>query len=757
MIDTELIFNELEKGENLLETANIFLEEVKKSQYKKIWYKDALVVINRVKDLENNDLKDYNVKGEKEKIISNFTDLIFKIEEYQEKEKAKEVKENANTSENSNEISQAKNASDFKTLHQAIEYFAQEKDKLNHKTSKEEIEELEKVRSEIVKELFGDYQQTITSITILQNKFIINLFETIMTSEQLSSSTSEDIAEVRSNKEDYKYYDRSVIVSALTLSVLSHKKFDPKKVNLLIDFLTDFEPEVYERALVAVVLSSIIHQNRLQRHQLVPRLQALQKIEQVQIGIYMIDAILRHQLYQEAFFPNELAEDDFLKENPYNWFCPFYEENQVIKEMFAETEQDIEEELFLALIYNIPFINALKYSICNQIKHNKAEFKVEEKVADTEKKLSSHIDEFTTGLNPFYNIIAELYLYYKFYPKERVKQIFDKKITLAQSKLKNIILSKVQALQLSADLHFEKEEYESCIYKLRELLNIEPNQISALQQIGECHELREEYSKALTYYYEIEKLKPNNFNNKLCIGKCLNQNKQYKKSNEYLLEANELKNNQIEVLNSIGNNYGSLKNYSKSIEYFDIVLSLDKDNQLALRGLSRVYDTLNNVNEAITYTEHLYKITPNDPEVLVILGRQKIDLGYTKEGIELGFKAFDLEQKNPLVLLGHGIILFQSEDFEKAKVILKKVFRVKNSKEWHAKTYGNLGHIALFEGNTDEAMEYYQKCVLGFEDIEEFKESFDRDLKYALKQGISEEKYNQIKEDMVAYWIDNKD
>lgn len=646
--------------------------------------------------------------------------------------------------------------SDIDTVSQAIDMYLKGMDKLDHRSSFEELEKTEQLRYKLFEKLFSSHKDKIKSTPILQDKFIYNLFENIFSSEKLSPLIINDINDVRTDKESYKHYDRSIIVSALTLSVLSWKVFDPNKIGLLIDFLTDYEKGVWERSLTGIILSSIMHQNRLQRYHLTTRLVELQKNEKTQIGIYIIDTILRNQLYKNVMFPKDFEKEEFLSDTPFNWFYPFYEDNTILKEMFRETEQDIEEDDFLEYIHNVPFVSAFKYTLCNGIKNNQltiSKKNFDEKSAEDLEKMYSL--SMASNLEPFYNIIAEFYLYYKSYPKERVKEIFEHKITLAQTKLKNIILSKVQELKLSADLLFEKKEFNSCILKLKELLNIEPNQLSALIQICECYEEKEEFTDALAYHYEIEKLKPANFVNQYRIGLCLNKTKQYKKSNEYLEKANYIDPDKIIILDLFGNNYLKLKEYRKSIEYHEKVVLIDDKYENSLFDLNLCYSYLKEPENAIKFSKKLYEINPESANYVNNLAQDYAELGEFEKASELASKAFMLKSDACDIAFGYGRILFLIQDFKKAEIMLNKCYHMKNSKEFHGIIWGNLGHIKLFNNENEAAMKLYKKCVLEFDDINEFSEKFDTDLKYAVMNGISKINYEKIKQNLIGYWQEN--
>lgn len=661
------------------------------------------------------------------------------------------------TSSGGNSIKNYIGGSDIKTLHQALDLFIQQKDKLDHKTTMNEFEELEKIRTDIFDKVFGEYSDKISSIPVLKNKSVISLFERIFTSEKFSTPFVDEINKIRKDSDNYQFYDRSIIVSALTLSVLSWNTFDQRKIDILIDFLTDFEDEVWQRALTGIILSILIHQNRLQRFpKLIKRLQSLQELENIQIGIYFIDNILRNQLFKFVVFPSELKKDDFLNETPYNWFFPFYKDNKILSDAIDKTEQDLEVDKFLEFIYNVPLVGAFKYLLCNALKENR--IKLIERSDDEVDKDSVRIQRLKMAyyLDPFYNIIAELFLYYKHYPKERIKKLFDSKITLAQTKLKNIILSKTQALKLAADLHFEQKEFNLCIQKLKELLNIEPNQLSALLQISECYENKEEFSEALTYRFQIEKFKKDDFSNLYIIGYCLNRKNQFKKSNEYLFRANEIECKDIAVLNLIGNNYFELKKYAQSIEFNKKVLELDDKNNLALREIRNCYSKLNKSYDALKYSTQLYELDSEDPTNIINLALDYSEVNDFPQAITLAERAYILESNDPNMVFNYGRTLFITGDFTKAKIILNKVLYLNKATEFIGVTYGNLGHIYLFENDLDKSMEYYHKCVLEFEDVKEFEEKFDTDLQYALQQNIPEDQYQKIKLELVIYWQENK-
>jgi tetratricopeptide (TPR) repeat protein len=683
-----------------------------------------------------------------------------KIEELEEK--IKEIDLEIENKKNSG-IPNLKESSDIKTLHQALDLFIQSNNKLDHKTSQEEFEELEKIGSELFEKIFLRHKEKINAIPVLKDKSIISLFERILASEKLPKSIIDEINSIRRDKTNYKFYDRSVIVSSITLSILSWKVFDPSKIDILIDFLTDFESKVWERALTGGILSLIVHQNRLKRYpNLIKRLQTLQELEKVQIGVYIIDRILRNQLFKNVFFPKEFEKDEFLNETPYNWFFPFYKENKILVDTIDNVKQDIELDRLVDFLIAVPFVSAVKYNLCIALRNNRIQIEYRETEKGKLEKHQKHLSIVNNSLNlayyyePYYNYIAEFYLYYKFFPKERILKLFNSKITLAQTKLKNIILNKIQTLKLVADLHFENKEFNACISKLKELLNIEPNQLSALQQIAQCFKEKSDFASALNYYLQFEKYMPNNSSNLFEIGLCLNRTKQFKKSNEYLYQAKEINQEDERIISLIGDNYYELNEYDKSIEYNKKVIDLDKNNTGAIGQISDCYTMLHKPEEALKYSLRLYEIDSEEPLYIMAVANDYRDLERYDEALELAEKAFLIDSNNPHIVFSYGRILFESDNFTKAKIILQKVLGLKKANKRDRRlTHGNLGHIYFFGNNLAKSQDNYEKCVLLFDDIKDFEEKFNADIKHAIRHNISKEEYENKKLELISFWQEN--
>ena len=110
--------------------------------------------------------------------------------------------------------------------------------------------------SEIEKSIFSDPKYN--------SIFIEDLFKRIVMKECLNTIEIVDIREVKDSRL-FKWYERYQIVSALTVSICKFRKFDGKKIELLLSILLDKEEKVWRNALVGLIIGTINHDNRLSR------------------------------------------------------------------------------------------------------------------------------------------------------------------------------------------------------------------------------------------------------------------------------------------------------------------------------------------------------------------------------------------------------------------------------------------------------------------------------------------------------------
>jgi hypothetical protein len=160
------------------------------------------------------------------------------------------------------------------------------------------------------------------------------IFNRIFFSRDLSEIEIKELLSLPSNIE-YKWYEKNIIVSALSLSLI--QRFDIVKIELLLNFINAFEKGVFERALVGLAIGLYRREHKLLLYpKIVERLNKLQEIDDIQSGLQTIASALNRETYKGcynrwgAFF----SSTDFqVFRKIEQWFVPFYPNNPILQNM----------------------------------------------------------------------------------------------------------------------------------------------------------------------------------------------------------------------------------------------------------------------------------------------------------------------------------------------------------------------------------------------------------------------------------------
>ena len=637
------------------------------------------------------------------------------------------------------------------TIEAAVKLFSQEAAHLNYNSSKEDYENIETLKRKLYSELIGKLDDKIKNIPALRDKRVQDLFLRIYASEKLDEITIAEIQELRDDKTNYKWFERKVIISAVALSLISFKKFDQKKSNLLLDFITDFEPIVWENALSGLILSLLYHQNKWEKFDdLKKRLASLKHIDEVQNGLNFIETILRLELFKSNNFDKKLFTFPFF-DTPFNCFLPFFDKNLVLENALQNNMSDIDPEEFVHYINTLPFLDSQKYFLCLNLEKGNL---IKHKLTGEEQKYFLEPLRISYYLHPFQNILTEYYNFFNFYPKSKIEDVFSKHLSITSTKLKNLVLNKRNELVLSADALISEGNLRGGIGKLQELLNFEPNNEESLWQISLCYfNLKiPEYRNALKNLLLLEK-NATSANVKLLtkIAECYRKLDDYENALRYLHIAQNIDSKNRDLLIQFVYYYEDKDEYEKVVDVCALGRKIYPTDVVFSVGIAIAYKNLKKYRLAKEYFLESIKICPKEDlqKTYNVLCLVCCDLEEFDEALKYGHMSLTLGSKHYDTLFSLGRTYFIGKiDISLARKYLERAVAIKPS----GIVYGNLGHLELCEGNDTKALEYYQKCVLLFESINEFEDKFNTDLPFVCKYGVSEEKYFGIKDWLTDYW-----
>ncbi|MFN0204184.1 MAG: hypothetical protein ACKVTZ_21880, partial [Bacteroidia bacterium] len=423
---------------------------------------------------------------------------------------------------------------------------SQDLQKINFNSSKKEILTALEERKRFNEENEISFNEKI-DLPNFKKGFIHFLFEDIYAAETLKDVHINDIHKVRGNNEKFEWHHQVVVISALTLSLIHSPKFDVKKVNILIDFLAVEEENVWKRALVGLVLALNYNTNRwFYEKELKNKLTALQNEQKIQKACRVIDFILTYQLHHSVNVPKGIFTQPFFTETPMHCFLPFYPENEILKENIQAADADFEGENFSNYVNYLPLADSYKYLLCLGIKDKTTQ---KGKMREDEANAFWQSMYLANEFSPYLNIVADYYNFYANYPENPHKDVFEKKLCINQTSLKEIILSKVTRCIVEAEQAMNKEKnIKGAILSLEQALKIERENIAALRMIVKCYETERKWKEAINYRLRIENIRSDDYENISRIGQCYANLEDYKTAFVYFERAKSMEPDDVDNL-----------------------------------------------------------------------------------------------------------------------------------------------------------------------------------------------------------------
>ncbi|MBF9143630.1 TIR domain-containing protein [Hymenobacter properus] len=630
----------------------------------------------------------------------------------------------------------------------AIEVFNQEFDKIDYKSSSEEFGGFEELKRKLINEILLPFDEKIKNIPSLRDKMAQIIFERVYALETLDMATILDIQKVRDDKNLYNWYERKVITNAIALSLISNKKFDPKKANVLIDFLTDFEDGVWESALIGLVLSLLHHKNKWDRFSdLKKRLGTLKGVPAVQDGLTNIDFVLRLKLYDTEDINEGLYALEFFK-SPINYFLPFFSDNPILDSALDNCSDDVEPEFFEKYVMGLPLLDGYKYALCLAMEGGGVQVK---KVSGRE------LEEFKRKLNlaahlyPYQNMLAEYFNYFKYFTRAYIQNIFDAQLSISKTKLKDIILDKIHQLEMVGDMQTEEKNFRAAINNFIDAIKISPDNHRFSWKLAICYLSleRPEPENSLKHLLVLERVDDKDVKVLCKIAQCYELLDKQEESLIYNLKAlSEAPANKTALL-QISKLLADMGRIPEAIEFVLKGISMKKNDCLLLLRLGQLYSNdnqndlaLNAANEALAVSDE-----ENKTHIYSVLSDAYFKLYQFDEALKYAKMNYDIDKTKWLTNTALGrVYLLGGFDMQQARKHLEKSI----NKKGHDVSYGNLGHLELLSNRRDKAIEYYVRSLKLFKDETEFRKSMKVDAPFMARLGIDKEEYEQITEEVVS-------
>lgn len=523
--------------------------------------------------------------------------------------------------------------------------------------------EMHDLRSKIDQLFYGDLDYLKTFDKEYKNNHLKMLFDTIYGSEKLNQETINEINRIRTDYENHQWFERSQLISALTCSLFIFNKADEKKISLLVDFINDNEDNTWERAITYLVMILNHLGNKWLRFEPVKKkIKSLTLNAQIQsacqdiVEYILIFGIGRYNFTEKVF------ENPHFRENPYNYFLPFFRENNPLFENIYDNYDGENIEQFIEVLDKSPYPDSFKYIICNT-KSKKTESKEDSNASNF---IKNHFN-INGAYFPYAGYIQEFVSFINGFPALQNKKLIDTQLKITSTPLKDYLLSEKEKFRILG-IHFHKDKnWGQAIINFEKYIYLQPDDLMVLDNLANCYLNNKNELKAKEISVRISKMFPQQKYNLLRLAEIyssendnelaldvlenyisLDSNnplvyfkkalilldlKRYEDALISIQQVDESFENKADLYDVYGTIYKRLERYDESLESFDKAISLDEKKSKFYYHKADLYDDIADYDKAIEFINKALSIEPSDDyyytKYYYLLNSNKVEEAYS--------------------------------------------------------------------------------------------------------------------------------
>lgn len=568
------------------------------------------------------------------------------------------------------------------------------------------------------------------------------LFRVIWLTDKYGEAET-NLLETINESEKLPWYEKSLFVSALTLSVL--RCFDSRKIELLFSFYEKGEEQVWHRALVGLLFIFYKYDDRIDLYpELMDKLDAYRGDQELERNIEAIiiqtlksketeeitkkweEEILpeilkmRPKIEKKLDLENIVSEKFFEDKNP-NWEKFFEDSPDLLDKIQEFSKMQMEgSDVFMSAFGRLKHFSFFKRISNWFIPFYKENPDIESSVSGdeshdlyplVEKLESSHFmcnsDKYSFCLNLQYipneqkNTMMELF-------NEEMKQMDeigqDEELLNDFARSKSIYTQYLQDIYRFFKLHPLKKEIEDIfefkldIYNTKFYNRLVTNK-KIRRNIGEFYFERGNYDQAVEVFKNLEKSDQN----------------------------------EAEVIEKIAYSYQRMGDYQQALEYYLKAELYDTNKAWVTKKIALCYRYLNNPEKALEYYQEAETHEPDNLYIQAFIGHSLFQLKRYEEALKYYFKVEYLAPENAKIRRPIAWCSFVLGKYETAENYLKKLLE----QESNYFDYITLGHVFWCMNDLEKAQESYKNAAVHENSsLEQFTEAFLDDRKYLEERGI---------------------
>lgn len=573
-------------------------------------------------------------------------------------------------------------------------------------------------------------------------EIISKVFQHLWLSEEFKDAENSLIHTMQDTDKFY-WYERSIIVSAISLSLLRH--FDIAKFEALMSFYKLKENEVWQRALVGLIMGFYKYNQRMEFYpplvNILYELAATDDIEK-NLELILIQFIrsgeteklskqIREEIVPEMtkLVPklkdkldlDKLIPDDFLEDKNPDWSKIFEDSEGLYEKVEEFSKLQLEgADVFMSAFSQLkqfPFFQEMSNwfmpfhpenpAIDNAFNFNDAEF---------DKKL------FLQGMGQ------------TVYMCNSDKYSFCLNVQMMPEAQKSMLLKLFQA-ELEGMEEMNKED--NLLDHSKKSRSVYTQYIHDLYRFHKLFSFKNEFYDIFnsdmdfyncTFFQQL--VKDDALLRK--IGEYYFQNQHFEKAIKIFKKLNDQK-KETELLEKLAYSFQMLGNYKKALRYYKQAEIFDAKKEWTLKKIGLCYRKLKKSKKALEYYKRAEFLKPDNLYTQASIGHCYLDLKNFDEALKYYFKVEYLDPKNTKVFRPIAWCCLVEGKFDKAARYYDKILELNPN----AFDYQNMGHLQWCTGNKAKAVDYYKKSVKAKgNSLEKFMMSFETDKHYLLKLGI---------------------
>ncbi|MEZ5083868.1 MAG: tetratricopeptide repeat protein [Bacteroidales bacterium] len=633
------------------------------------------------------------------------------------------------------------------------QYIYRLKKKIDFESKYIKEEAISSIESLVFDEELSDVLQSSIDSTINEKEeyekhqeILRNIFNLIWLTDKFKES-DEKIIQLIFKGNHFSWYEQAITISAITLSAF--RCFDEKKINLLIDFLSNENDQIRHRALVGLFIVLFMYDKRIELYpKIAERIHLLDVNDDLEKNIELvaiqflksketekISKKLQEEILPEMikFQPkirdkldlDNILSDDFTEDKNPDWERVFEEDPDLLDKLQEISKLQIEgADVFMSTFSRLKNFNFFNDLVNWFRPFDKQNFELQEALKNEDETFNKEL--LLDGLSQ------------SFFMCNSDKYSFCLNIPAMPQMQKSMMIEMFNAeLESIKELQSEDE----ILNKSAHIKSIYSQYIHDLYRFYKLHPLRTEFFDIFNLKFDFYKcsfvnilIKDENIIRN--FGEYLFEKEYYEQASEVYIKLNEKGDNSLEIFEKIGYCFQKLKQYEQALTYYKKAELYDSNRAWNLKKIALCYRYLKDFKESLKYYLEVEKLEPDNLYVQTFIGHSYLDLKEFEKALNYYYKVELLAEENKKVLRPIAWCSFATGKLDSAKKYLENLIKEDANKY----DFMNLGHVEWCLGNKMAAIKNYKLSInRNDNNLKSFMVGFEEDKRYLINHGVDSE------------------